>query len=55
MDLSLLPSRLPKLEDETSTPLYVYSHSQIKENINSYKKAFHGRDHIIGFSLKVRY
>ena len=55
VDLSRLPSRLPKAEEDedSATPLYVYSRAQIESNIDSYLSAFVGRDHIVGFSLKA--
>ena len=61
VDLNDLPGLLAEGGEEgvdnglfSATPLYVYSRGQLEDNINAYKMAFRGRDHIIGFSLKVR-
>ncbi len=54
VDLANLPSMLPASEYHVTTPVYVYSRTQLEDNINSYKNAFQKRDHIIGFALKVQ-
>lgn len=53
VDLSQLPTLIPESEYQTTTPFYVYSKSQIVENIRNYQDAFEGKSHVIGFSLKV--
>ena len=60
VDLGRLVSWLGQEDDDdggdgsaTATPLYVYSKRRLLHNVTSYKEAFRGRDHIIGFSFKV--
>merc|ERR1712093_901175 len=41
-----------RLARQFNTPLYVYSHNKIKENINNFKKNFQTINPLICFSVK---
>ena len=44
---------LEALARRFGTPLYVYSADQIVERLGMFQQAFHGRDHLVCYSVKV--